>query len=195
MIDKLSEKLINIQPFALIPEEEKDPKEVKTQKKDAKNKKEEEKVEKTETELEMDECLKKELEVFASRIERIRSWSKSRVREVEQESSKVYHRMEKWISAAIHAENKAVEVLGNIIREAIEDRNKIQELLELKFVDMILNKGVIYFEVLPPPPPMPNTSENFVKLWGFIDKEVDLGKRGSSKNEDRNEKPHKRGNS
>ena len=193
-IDKLSEKLINLPPFALVPEEEKDPKDVKTQKKDAKNKKEEEKVEKSEIELEMDECLKKEFEVLVSRIDRIRTWSKARVREVEQESSKVYHRMEKWINAAIHAENKAVEVLGNMIREAIEDKSKIQDLLELKFVDMILNRGIIYFKILPPPPPMPNTSENFVKLWNFVDKEVEV-KRGSSKNEERNEKPHKRGNS
>ena len=195
IIDKLSEKLLNLSPFALVPEEEKDPKEVKTQKKDAKGKKEEEKVEKTEFELEMDECLKKEFEVLASRIERIRTWSKGRVREVEQESSKVYHRMEKWINAVIHAENKAVEVLANMIREAIEDKNKIQDLLELKFVDMILNKEIIYFEVLPPPPPMPNTSENFVKLWSFVDKEVEFNKRGNSKHEDRNDKPHKRGNS
>lgn len=194
IIDKLSEKILNLPQFVVVPEEEKDPKEVKAQKKDAKGKKEEEKVEKSELELEMDECLKKEFEVLGCRVDRIRNWSKGRVKEVEQESLKVNHKMEKWIYATIHAENKAVEVLGNIMREVIEDKSKIQELLELKFVDMVLNKGVIYFEILPPPPPMPNTSENFMKLWNYTEKEAEA-KRTGSKNEDRLEKPIKKGNS
>lgn len=191
-IDKLSEKILNLPQFVAVPEEEKDPKEVKAQKKDAKGKKEEEKVEKSELEVEMDDCLKKEFEVLACRVERIRVWSKGRIKEVEQESLKAYHKMEKWIYATIHAENKAVEVLGNIMREVIEDKNKIQELLELKFVDMILNKGVIYFEILPPPPPTPNNSENFMKLWSFTDREFE-NKRTGSKNEDRLERPNKKG--
>ena len=176
IIDKLCEKIINLPQFTLVPEEEKDAKDAKTKKKDVKStKKEEEKVERSEVEIEMDECLKKEHEVLLSRIDRIRVWSKFRIREIEQDSSKVYHRMEKWIVSSIYAENKAVEVLSNIIREAIEDKSKIQKLLELKSLDLLLNEEVMYFQILPTPPPPPNTSTNFTRLWNFVDKEQDAG--------------------
>ncbi|OMJ72074.1 hypothetical protein SteCoe_29554 [Stentor coeruleus] len=171
-VDKLCEKIINLPPYALVPEEDKDTKDPKNKKKDVKsNKKEEEKIEKTEIELEMDDCLKKEYEVLISRIERIRAWTKSRVKEVEQESQKIYHRMEKWINASIFAENKAVEVLSNIIRQAIEDKTKIQKKLELKFVDAVINENLIYYEILPTPPPPLNMSINYSRLWSFVDKE------------------------
>jgi CH-like domain in sperm protein len=193
-IDKLAEKIINLPCFAVVPEEEKDSKDLKNKKKDVKGKKEEEKVEKTELEIEMDECLKKEYEVLVSRIDRARVWSKNKLKEIEQESYKVYHRLEKWINASTYAENKAVEVLSNIIREAIEDKSKIQYLLELKNIDVVINQSYIYFQILPAPPPPPNNSVDYSRLWTFVDKDFDTGshKSPSSKLEDRHEKGHKK---
>lgn len=191
MIDKLCEKVLALPPVALTAEEEKDSKDPKNKKKDVKgSKKEEEKLERTEIEYEMDDCLKKELELLVSRIDRLRVWSKGKIKEIEQESSKVYHRMEKWISASIHAENKAIEVISAIVREAIEDKSKIQKLLELKSLDLVLNEKVLYYEILPIPPPPPNISINYTKLWNFTDSEIQVSKRPSAR-----EMTHRRVNS
>ncbi|OMJ83099.1 hypothetical protein SteCoe_16018 [Stentor coeruleus] len=174
-VDKLCEKIINLPSYALVPEEDKDMKDQKNKKKDVKgSKKEEEKVEKTDIELEMDDCLKKEYEVLISRIERIRTWTKGRVKEVEQESQKIYHCMEKWIYASIFAENKAVEVLSNLIKQYIEDKIKIQKKLELKFVDVVINENFIYYETFPTPLPPLNMSINYSRLWSFVNIEPEL---------------------
>ena len=125
----------------------------------------------------MDECLKKEFEVLVSRIERLRCWSKMRVKEIESESTKVYHRMEKWIFASIQAENKAVELLGNIVREAVEDKAKMQKSIELRNIDTIINDQYIYYEILPPPPFVPNNYSNYSRLWNFVS--YATGRRGS----------------
>ena len=187
-IEKMCEKILSIPQYSLVPEEDKDAKDPKNKKKDVKGaKKEEEKLERTEFEIEMDECLKKEYEVLVSRIERIRIWCKNRVKEIEQESSKVYHQLEKWINVSIYAENKAVEVLSSIIREAIEDKAKLQFSLELKTIDTIINQSFIHFQILPTPPPPPNNSVNYTRIWSFTDKENDssYSKRKSPRTEDR----------
>lgn len=148
-IDKLSERIALMPAYIPIPEEEKEAKDPKAKKPPVKAKKEEEKIEKTELQIEMENAIKREHEILLFRVERAKNWGKSRIKENEQESLKVFQRMEKWIYSAIFAENKAVDEISSIIRNAIEQQIKIQPLLQLKTLDAIRHDNLITFETVP----------------------------------------------
>ncbi|CAG9310473.1 unnamed protein product [Blepharisma stoltei] len=150
-IDKLCDRIAQTPPYVPAAEEEKEVKDPKAKKPAPKGKKEEEKIEKTEIQLEMEATIKKEHEILLYRVDRAKNWGKSRIKELEQETTKIYQRMEKWIYSAILAENKAVDEISNIIRNSIEKQIKIQPLLELKTLDAIIHENIITFETVPPP--------------------------------------------
>lgn len=153
-LNKMCEKVLTA-PVITPVEEEKEVKDPKAKGKPApskgKAKQDEEVIPKSHRQMELESALHLELQVLHSKVQRIKNWGLSKIKEIETECKSVFDRMNVWIKCATKCENEAVLQLSNVIRSAIENQTKIKPLLELNTIDIILHNDLVTFEDPIPP--------------------------------------------
>ena len=155
-LEKMCAKAETLPGFSVVFEEEsKDP---KGKKRD--NRKKEEEKQKSPAQVTLENALSKEQEVFKSRVNLLKNWTKNRIEEMESKAKLAWENSENWIYAAINAENEAVQKVCDIAKEAIENQTKLQPLLELQVFDAIQDHSKLTFQVPAPSPLPPSESRN-----------------------------------
>jgi len=71
----------------------------------------------------------------------------------------MHKKLEDWIYVAQKAEMDAIEEMCNVIKEAIESEDKIQDELRLKFMDFTVDKSTLNY--INPPPPKLDAHEDY----------------------------------
>ncbi|EGR31169.1 hypothetical protein IMG5_116400 [Ichthyophthirius multifiliis] len=124
----------------------------KAPKKTGKNAQEEveEKKELNPLEKNMKEALHIEKSIFRYRIQVLKDFSISRLKEMKALSSILYGKLEDWIEYTFKIENDAVNEMDYIFRQYIEEEKKIQKEIQLNYVDVIISHQILNF--LTPPP-------------------------------------------
>ena len=80
----------------------------------------------------------------------VRNWALLRLKELRATSEDLYAKMEEWIEVAFKAETDAILELETVIKSAIEDQEKLQYSLKLKYMDFFLDQKILYFYDPPP---------------------------------------------
>lgn len=74
---------------------------------------------------EMKEALKTEKGILRFRLTQVRNWALKRLKLQRHESLNVYKKLQDWIVVSSKAENDAIDDVCDVIKDAIEDQNKI----------------------------------------------------------------------
>lgn len=99
---------------------------------------------------EMKEAIKVEKSILRFRLAQIRNWALARLRHQRERSLKMYQKLDDWIAVSTKAENDAVDEVCDVVKEAIEDQGKIQDELRVKFMDFVVDSGILNY-IEPPP--------------------------------------------
>lgn len=153
-LSKMCERVITA-PVITPVEEEKEVKDPKAKGKPpakGKAKQDEEVIPKSHNQIELEAALNLELQVLHAKVQRIKNWGTSKIKEIEAECKNIFDRMNIWIRCSTKAENEAVFQLSNVIRSAIESQTKIKPLLELNTLDIILHHDLVTYKDPVPPP-------------------------------------------
>jgi len=62
----------------------------------------------------------------------------------------MYQKLDDWIAVSSKAENDAIDEVCDVVKEAIEDQGKIQDELRVKFMDFVVDSGILNY-IEPPP--------------------------------------------
>lgn len=145
------------------PPKKDDPKKAPPGKKGQEVVQEEEKKELTPVEKEMKETLSTEKAILRYRLYLIKTFAISRIKEFREKAKGLYTKLEDWLNYSIKAENNAVDELviflkgkigfnniqTKLLGEAIERQEKIQNELQLYYVDVVVSYK--RFNFLTPP--------------------------------------------
>jgi len=115
---------------------------------------EEEKKELTPMEKELKQTINTEKAIMRYRLYVIKNLAINTIKEMREKAKNLYTKFEDWLNYSIKAENDAVFSLTNLLGEAIEKQEKIQNELQLHYVDVIKSYKYFNFET-PPVIPLP----------------------------------------
>jgi len=123
-------------------------------KKDKDAAQEEEKKELTPMEKELKQTLNTEKAIMRYRLYVIKNLAINTIKEMREKAKNLYAKFEDWLNYSNRAENNAVFSLANLLGGAIENQEKIQNELQLHYVDVIKSYKYLNFET-PPVIPLP----------------------------------------
>lgn len=162
-----------------VPVVQKDVKGKKDPKKDVKKAAKKETGKKKEEEIPVEEnkeltsLIETEKNILKYRLEMIREWSDSRVKEIKETCKSLYSRLIDWIRVTIKCQREAINQLSMRLREAIEEERKIQKEIRVKSFDLIMDEKFLYF-IIPPPKLLPgielvlDSRFSIVQLYSLI---------------------------
>jgi len=108
---------------------------------------------------EMKEAIKVEKSILRFRLTQIRNWALMRLKHQRELSLRTYQKLDDWIAVATKAENDAIEEVCDVLKDAIEDQEKIQDELRIKFMDFFVDKGILNY-IEPPPEKLASMEES-----------------------------------
>lgn len=109
-------------------------------------------------ENEMKEAIKVEKSILRYRLTQIRNWAWIQLKTMREKTISIYKKMDDWIVVSNKGENGAIEEMCEVVREAIEEEQKIQTELRIKFLDFMVDKKIMNY-IDPPPPKKPMLEE------------------------------------